>query len=609
MISAAMLCSSAITALGAKPNILWLTCEDINPDIECYGDSYADTPNLNKLADEGMIYINAWSTLPVCAPARTTIISGVYANSLGAHHMRSMTQMPEFMKMYPQFLREAGYYCSNNRKEDYNLEKPGRVWNDSSGNAHWKNRKEGQPFFAIFNFTVTHESQIRNKHDLTHDPANVDVPPYHPDTPEVRHDWAQYYDRITQMDTRIGEKLQELEEAGLENETIVFFYGDHGSGMPRHKRFCFDSGLRVPMIVYIPEQFKDLAPKDYAAGAKSKRLVGFVDLAPTVLSLAGIRPPEWMQGNAFLGKHITPPQRYMYGLRGRMDERRDMVRTVRDERYQYIHNYMPHREYGQYVSYMFQTPTTKTWKSLFDQGKLTPTQAAFWKRKPPEELYDLTKDPFETNNLAYSPEHKHTLERFRKAEKEWITNIRDTGFLPEGEIHSRAEGSTPYVYAHSPEYRLEKIQRIASLATGLDPADVSTLKSSLSDADSSVRYWAAMGILMRGQSTILNSLPTLRNALKDSSPYVRIVVAEALAKYGTNADVEAALDCLAELSNINNSNLYAAIDALNAADKLDRKAETIKGQISEVPESNSSVHPRMKSYIWRLKNKIAADLE
>ena len=182
--------------------------------------------------------------------------------------------MPPFMKMYPQFLRERGYYCTNNNKEDYNLEKPGQVWDDSSGKAHWKNRKPGQPFFAIFNITVSHESQIRVRpHTLKHDPAKVRVPAYHPDTPEVRHDWAQYYDKITEMDAQAGQRLQELDDAGLTDDTIVFFYGDHGSGMPRSKRWPYNSGLHVPLIVHVPEKFKHLAPKDYAAGGASDRLV------------------------------------------------------------------------------------------------------------------------------------------------------------------------------------------------------------------------------------------------------------------------------------------------------------------------------------------------
>ncbi|HTM48557.1 MAG TPA: sulfatase, partial [Bryobacteraceae bacterium] len=390
--------SAALPSLAqdARPNILWITCEDIGPALGCYGDKYADSPNLDKLAARGMMYRNAWSNAPVCAPARTTIISGVYPPSAGAEHMRSMTSLPASMKMYPCFLREAGYYTTNNSKEDYNLEHTGEVWDESSNKAHWRKRKPGQPFFAVFNFVITHESQIRTRpHTWVHDPAKARIPAYHPDTPEVRKDWAQYYDNITTMDGQAAQILKQLEEDGLADNTIVFFYGDHGSGMPRSKRWPYNSGLRVPMIIHVPEKWRRLAPKEYKPGGISDQPVAFVDLAPTVLSLAGIEPPRYMQGSAFAGARAGAPRQYNFGFRGRMDERYDMVRSVRDGRYVYIRNYMPHKIYGQHIDYMFQTPTTSVWKKLYDEGKLQPPKTYFWETKPPEELYDLENDPDE----------------------------------------------------------------------------------------------------------------------------------------------------------------------------------------------------------------------
>jgi uncharacterized sulfatase len=242
--------ASAADAPQARPNILWITSEDNGPAFGCYGDTYAQTPNLDALAAKGMIYLHCWSNAPVCAPARTAIITGVYPTSTGSEHMRSLVRLPANMRMFPQFLRDAGYYCTNNSKEDYNVEKPGQVWDESSPRAHWKNRKPGQPFFAVFNHMQTHESQIRKRpHEWKHDPAKVRVPAYHPDTPEVRQDWAQYYDQMTEMDGLAGRKLRELEEAGVADDTIVFYYGDHGPGMPRCKRSACYSGLQVPLIV------------------------------------------------------------------------------------------------------------------------------------------------------------------------------------------------------------------------------------------------------------------------------------------------------------------------------------------------------------------------
>jgi len=222
------------THAAERPNILWITCEDTGQELGCYGDSYAETPNLDRLAARGLRYRNAWSNAPVCAPARTTIISGVYPPCTGAENMRSEVEMPAFMHMYPELLRQCGYYCTNNSKTDYNLRAPEKLWDECSGKAPYKNRQPGQPFFAIFNITVSHESQIRVRpHELKHDPAKAPLPAYHPDTPEVRHDWAQYYDKVTEMDAIAGKHLKELEQAGLADDTIVFFYGDHGPGMPR----------------------------------------------------------------------------------------------------------------------------------------------------------------------------------------------------------------------------------------------------------------------------------------------------------------------------------------------------------------------------------------
>ena len=285
------------------PNILWLTSEDNGPHLGCYGDKYAETPNLDALAAKGMIYTRAISNAPVCAPARTTIISGMYPPSTGSEHMRSMTRLPAKFKMYPAYLRELGYYCTNNSKEDYNLMKEGEVWNESGRKGDWRNRpKKDQPFFSIFNFTISHESKIRSRpHTQVHNPAKVRVPAYHPDHPDVRQDWAQYYDKITEMDKMVGAKLKELKDEGLDKDTIVFYYGDHGSGMPRSKRWPFFSGLNVPLIVHVPEKWKHLASSDYKVGGSINRRVGFVDLAPTLLSIAGKKPPAHMQGYAFMG--------------------------------------------------------------------------------------------------------------------------------------------------------------------------------------------------------------------------------------------------------------------------------------------------------------------
>ncbi len=589
--------ASLLAQSPARPNILWLTCEDTGPQIGAYGDAYANTPNLDKLAARGLRYDACWSNAPVCAPARTTIISGLYPPSTGSEHMRSAARLPAHMRMYPQLLREAGYYATNNAKEDYNLDKPGKVWDESSNKAHWRNRAAGQPFFAVFNYLITHESQIRTRpHTFVHDPAKARIPAYHPDTPEVRQDWAQYYDNITTMDGMAGRALAELEKDGLEQDTIVFFYGDHGSGMPRSKRWPYNSGLQVPLLVHVPEKYRALAPRDYRPGGSTKRLVSFVDLAPTLLSLIGIKPPEWMQGHAFLGSFAAPEQPYVYGFRGRMDERYDMVRSVRDRRYVYIRNYMPHQIYGQHIAYMFETPTTRVWKSLCDEGKCTPVQRRFWETKPAEELYDLEADRDEVNNLAQSAAHRSVIERMRKAQRDLALKIRDVGFLPEDEIHSRSAGSTPYEMGHDPaRYDLPKILRAAG-GEG-DPVKL------LNDPDSAVRYWAATTFLVR------RSAPAeLRAKLEDSAPAVQVIAAEALGRYGAPEDLAAALKVLVARADCLANPYFVALRAINGLDALGEKAKPALSQIRDLPRKPAQRDGRFTDFAGGLIDSIVRKL-
>jgi uncharacterized sulfatase len=594
--------AGAADAPRARPNILWLTSEDHGPHMGCYGDKFATTPRVDRLAAEGMIYTRAWSCAPVCAPARTTLISGMYPTSTGAEHMRSMVRYPAGKQMFPQLLRAAGYYCTNNAKEDYNLEQPGQVWDASSRQAHWQNRKHDQPFFAVFNSEKSHESRIRQRpHAAVHDPARVRLPAYHPDTSEVRQDWAQYYDCVSLADADAGRRLDELEAAGLAEETIVFYFADHGSGMPRNKRWPYDSGLHVPLVVYIPEKFRDLRPSDYVPGGKSARLVSFVDFAPTVLSLAGIRPPEWLQGHAFLGAFIQPPQPYVYGFRGRMDERIDLVRSVTDGRFVYVRNYMPHRIYGQHLAYMFQTPTTRVWHQMHREGKLTPAQDAFWKAKPAEELYELSADPDEVRNLAGSSEHQAILARLRKAQQELARRIRDVGFLPEGEMHARSEGTTPYDMGHDDsKYPFEKVFVAAELASNGRADAVWPLVQLMRDTDSGVRYWAATGLLAHGQAALETGHAALLSALDDPSPYVRVAAAETLCRFASDEDRVRAQKVLAELCDWGHNNVFAAMAALNAAGACGERAASIREWIGRLPTQGQSPHGRYREYVPRL---------
>ena len=596
------LLAGRISAAAAVPNILWLTSEDHGPEMGCFGDPFATTPHVDALAARGMAYTRVWSCAPVCAPSRTTLISGLHATSTGGEHMRSLVAFPRGKEMYPQLLRAAGYYCSNNAKEDYNLEKPGRVWDESSKKAHWTNRPPGRPFFSVFNSEKSHESRMRARpHRPVHDPAKVRVPPYHPDTPEVRRDWAQYYDKVTEADADAGARLAELARAGLVEDTVVFYFGDHGSGMPRSKRWPYDSGLRVPLVVFIPEKFKHLRPRDYVAGGRSERLVSFVDFAPTLLSIAGVKPPEWMQGRAFLGQHIASAPKFLHGYRGRMDERPDMVRSVTDGRFVYVRNYMPHLIYGQHVNFMWQTPTTRVWEKLHREGKLNEVQSAFWKPKPPVELYDLAADPDEVTNLAGSVSHRKVQAKLRRAMREHLVEIRDVGFIPEGERFARSSGGSPYDLVRDGRgYSLRRVIETAELASAFDMAAVPKLRRALADADSAVRYWGAMGLLMRGRDAVLIGESELTAALSDDCAEVRIVAAHALADQG-GAEVGArALRLLVEQAEWIRSGVFASMAALNALENLGSRSAAFSAQLAAIATNGPAPNARYRGYVPRL---------
>jgi len=595
------LCGSvALIALGEfaaaeaepRPNILWITCEDTSPNLGCYGDQFAVTPNLDRLAGEGVRYTNAFSVCGVCAVGRSCLITGVYPTSLGSHHMRCRTTLPEHIKCFSELLRGAGYYCTNNVKTDYNFDVPNSAWDECSRQAHWRNREPGQRFFAVFNFTVSHESQIRcsekvyERHmqdiptEWRHDPAKVTVPPYHPDTPEVRRDWARYYDVVTAMDHQAGGILKQLEEDGLKEETIVFFYSDHGAGMPRCKKWIYDGGTRVPLVVRFPEKYRKWAPG--APGAATDRLVSFVDFAPTVLSLTGVEIPDYMQGSAFLGDSACPPRKYVYLMRSRMAERYDLVRGVHDERYLYLRNYMPHLTYSQHISYTYQMPTMQVWDRLARQGKLTGPPALWFRpTKPLEELYDTLKDPHQLESLAGDPEYTRVLERMRAEHLRWVAETRDLGFLPEYDQLLRSEGSTPYEMALDPQkYPLERILAAAEL-TGRGVEQLPKLIELLGDEDAAVRYWAAVGLKALGPEAASAEQPLVK-ALEDPSRNVRIAAADALVSIGSRADVMPVL-----VEGVRYPSEWIRLRALNVLDTMGDKARAALPEIKMALKSES----------------------
>ncbi len=567
------------------PNILWITSEDNSPIAGCYGDELATTPHMDKLATQGFLYTHAFANAPVCAPARNTILTGVYASSGGNQHMRSQYPKSDIVKPYPVYLREAGYYCTNNVKEDYNLpaEQTRGIWDESSRTAHYKNRQPGQPFFAVFNSTISHESSLHNRtpyDELRHDPLKVKLPPYHPDTPDFRHDWAQYYDKIEDMDAWIGTILQELEESGEAENTIVFYYGDHGGVLARSKRFVYDSGTRIPFIVRIPEKYKYLFPSKKPA-SKVDRLISFVDLAPTLLSIAGIPVPEYLQGSAFLGDQKTADPEYAYMFRDRMDERYDMCRAVRDKKYRYIRNYMPYRPLGQHIEYLWQAPSVRSWEEAFKTGQCNEIQSRFWLPKPAEELYDSENDPWEVNNLAGDPAYADVLDRMRNECLNWSLRILDTGFIPEADRTTRAAGQPFYDYFRQPGLPYREIVEAANLGSSATASDFESLVAYMKNSDSAIRYWGATGLLILKEDA-RPAIPVLKEALNDDSPNVATVAAEALYYLG---ETTPALQALGRI--ITESGEMGRCHALNVVSTTGTDDQGIQSAVIKAVQSQS----------------------
>ena len=576
------------TARGAptpagKPNILWITCEDMSPAFGCYGDKYATTPNIDRLAGESVRYTNAFATAPVCSPVRSCLITGVCATSLGTPNLRSQFPVPARMTGFPSYLRAAGYYCTNNVKTDYNTSNAAAIikasWNACSNTAHWRGRKAGQNFFAIFNDMTTHQSRtmvwpyaqfskdIRSR--LTpaerHDPAAAPLPPYYPDTPIVRRTVARFYDCITAMDKNTGRILKQLADDGLADDTIVFFYGDHGSGMPRHKRLILDSGMHVPLLIRFPKKYQHLAPA--RPGQATDRLVSFVDFAPTVLSLAGLAVPDYMQGTAFAGAKAGKPRTHVYGARDRVDEAFDLARSVRDANWLYVRNYMPHLSYNQPSWYSDQGEIRQEITRMAKAGMLTTTPQKHYAgpTRAREELYDTANDPHQVRNLASDPARADRLAAMRSLLRSWLLEKRDLGFLPECDMAVRSRGATPYDMARNGRaYPLETILDAAELV-GAGPAAMGRQMTLLNHADPAVRYWAVVGLRALGAKARV-ALAALAKVLADRASAVRIEAAWALADLGQTHRAAA----LALLQNelVNPHDRRAALRAARALQML-----------------------------------------
>lgn len=583
-----MLMSSAVAGVSAlsfpalagpasRPNILWLVSEDNNPFIGAYGDKLARTPTLDGLAARGVLYRNAFSTAPVCAPSRYSIITGAPAEANApANHMRAMAKLPAGWRTTPEFMRAAGYYCTNSSKTDYNCTIDAKAaWDDSSATAHWKNRPAGKPFFSVFNFMTTHESSLFHPPTGAVRPADVTVPQQLPDTPEIRADIAGYYKLMERMDGQVAAQLAALAEAGLAEDTIVFYYGDNGGVLPKSKRYCSDTGLRVPLIAYYPPKWVHLAPGK--PGSVITAPVTLMDLPPTILRLAGQPLPEQMEGRPLI-KGATLP-RYAVGMRNRMDERYDFVRSITDGRWRYTRNYMPHLPSGQYGAFEWQAKGYQSLETEYRAGRLTPAQARFFEPRPFEELYDLDQDPHELNNLAGRQSSAAKLRELRGALDAYMVRVNDNGFIPEDDAHEGFAASR-----QSGAYPLRRLMRLGAQAGARDAENLSGFVAGLDDPNAVVRYWNAMGLVILGAKARPAQNGLRRRLTAETVPQVRVVLAEALGQAGAMdeavshlvAMLDAEPSMRVKLQALNGLTQLAAADPATLAAM--RKAQTLKDE-------------------------------
>jgi arylsulfatase A-like enzyme len=524
-----------------KPNILWITIEDTSPQfLGCYGNSDASTPVIDKLADQGVRFTNAFSTGTVCSPSRTAIITGVKVYEAGTGNHRSKYPVPDYIKGFPHYLQKAGYYTSNNQKTDYNVANEAQfikeAWNESSNKAGWWNRQPGQPFFAVFNYNESHQSRTMTmtydwylENVLDHLSAedrigenDFELPPFYRDSPEMRKQFARVYNSIKLTDNRVGELLNRLETDHLKDSTIIFFYADHGEGMPRGKTNGINYGYRVPFVIWFPETYKHLSPWG-TEGVITDELVDFSDLAPTIISLAGGEIPGHMSGRPYLGAQRKEPVEHLNLSSDRSDNGIDMVRTVTDGRYVYSRNYLPFIYEARYIRYMEIGEIKQLMRDDLAAGNLNPLQGSLFEDRPAEFLFDIENDVWETRNLVTDAEHQPVLDLMRDRLNSEVIESRDVMFLPEYEIGLLVDSTTAYEFRlDETNYPLEAIYESASLS-GFRGKDITKKQMEwLESPNNIIRYWAVLGLRSQSNDDLEPYSETIAQMMDDEYPPVAV---------------------------------------------------------------------------------------
>ncbi|MEM7572111.1 MAG: sulfatase-like hydrolase/transferase [Bacteroidota bacterium] len=585
-----------------QPNIVWFISEDNSPYLGCYGDTLVRTPHLDAFAEEAILYHNAFSNAPVCAPSRSTIITGMYPTTLGSQHMRSSVEIAPDYRFFPAYLREAGYYTTLRLKRDYNIPSQPGTW-DLDEWWHLEDalpeRTAEQPYFLMYNTWMSHEGKIHPSEDrwsyfkstfertpedsVQHminsiskvGPAEVQIPPYLPDLPEVRADLAQYYEVMEATDIEFGHVIEQLKASGEWENTILIYSSDHGGVLGRSKRFPLESGLKVPLLIRFPERWQHLAPS--AMGSQTEAVVSFVDMAPSILEMAGLDAPDHFQGNSFLQPPTHNRDQYAFGFRGRMDETYDMVRTVRDRRYRYVRNYNRHRPAGQRVNFLWQAANLQAWEAAYDEGKLNATEAAFFEPRPFEALYDCRADPHNVHNLIDDPAHRGQLLRLRAAllMQESLTN--DLGAIPEGQLFALHETNGQRYQEIADSLPMRAIRRAAELAN-FPTTRPSAFRSLLRHQLAAMRYWGATGYLIQGTDS-QRSRRLLKRALQDESGDVATVAAEALFHLGEEAIAIATFERL-----LTDENPFVVLRVANTLEATRADSPLIRERLQAIAE-------------------------
>ena len=593
---------------NSKPNILWIVTEDNSIHyMNLYKDGGAEMSQINALADQGVVFDNAFSNSPVCSVARSTLITGVYAPRVGTQYHRRMNRvkLPDGVKPLPVYLKEAGYYTTNNAKEDYNFIKDGEIWNESSEKATYKNRKENQPFFHVQNFHNTHECQLHfNKQHLEEALKNNNLDsitpfPYHPDTPTFRYTQSLLHNHHKDVDKEIEKFIDDLENEGLLDDTIIFYYGDHGGVLPRSKGYIYESGLNVPLVVKVPKKFKKLSP--YKTGTRTSTFVEFVDLVPTVLSLAGIDIPKSIDGKAFLGKKLKKSElekrNSAFGYADRFDEKYDLVRSIRKGKYKYMRNYQPFNVDGLYNFYRYKMLAYKEWYTLFQDGKLNDIQSQFFKPKSPESLYNIEEDPHETKNLANDIAYNDVLIAMREDLNNHLMSINDLSFLPEP--YFLKNGIDDVVeYSAQNKTLIKKLIETSNLQLKDYDEVSSQIKKALDHDNPWVRYWGLIVCSSFGSKAMENKDKINVIFENDSENLVRMRAAEFMLLNDIELN-DSKINSLLKRSNFEAEanlmlNTLANIKTINPKYKLNLNKNVFpENWIPPIREENALVNRRM----------------